>query len=318
MDLFIWIAVFIGALMVLTKSADIFTTNSEKLGKALGIPQFIIGISIVALGTSLPELSTSVLANINDHSSIVAADVVGSNIANILLVVGVTSMWVKKMTVEKNLIKLDLPILLAITALLIVTIYDGEFNGFEAIVMLLTYIVYIFYNFSEHRARMIEKLEDKIDKTIHHREVEPKVMAWILAGGIGVFLGAKFTVDAIIEIADILEIGVSMIAVSAVAIGTSLPELVVSIMAARKGNYEMVIGNVIGSNIFNSTLVMAAPVLFGTINVTTDVITVAIPFLIIATLLFVFSGIERKVYNYEGALYGILYLVFLGQLFSFI
>lgn len=316
MEILLWIITFITALAVLIKSADIFTKNSEKLGKILGIPQFIIGVSIVALGTSLPEFATSVFGTLKGYSSIVAANVVGSNIANILLVMGVSSLIAKKIVIEKNLIKLDLPILIGITALQIVLIYDGEFTIIEGFLMLLTYGVYISYNFSEHRSKILEKLGDKIEQS--KEKFDKKIMLYILMSAIGIFIGAKYTVESIVELSSIMNIAPSAIAISAVAIGTSLPELMVAISASRAKNYEMVIGNVIGSNIFNATVVMAVPTVMGTLNITSEVITIAIPFLIIATLLFTFSGIEKKIYSFEGALYAILYFVFIGQLFNFL
>lgn len=321
MELLIQIVIFIAALAVLIKAADVFTDNSEKLGKILGIPQFIIGISIVAMGTSLPELVTSVLANIGGYSSIVAANVVGSNIANILLILGITALFAHEMVVKKNLIKLDLPILFAITAILIVTIYDGSFTFFEGVLMMLAYIVYLMYNYSEHQQSKIEalegRIEQKVEGTIHPR-ANAKLLLLLFISCLFVFLGAKYTIDSIINISALINLAPSAIAVSAVAVGTSLPELMVGIAAAKKKNFEMVIGNVIGSNIFNATVVMAVASFFGTLNVTSDVLTIAVPFLIISTILFTFSGIERKVFSFEGALYGILYILFIGQLFDFL
>lgn len=321
MELLIQIVIFIAALAVLIKAADVFTDNSEKLGKILGIPQFIIGISIVAMGTSLPELVTSVLANIGGYSSIVAANVVGSNIANILLILGITALFAREMVVKKNLIKLDLPILFAITAILIVTIYDGSFTFFEGVLMMLAYIVYLMYNYSEHQQSKIEalegRIEQKVEGTIYPR-ANAKLLLLLFISCLFVFLGAKYTIDSIINISALINLAPSAIAVSAVAVGTSLPELMVGIAAAKKKNFEMVIGNVIGSNIFNATVVMAVASFFGTLNVTSDVLTIAVPFLIISTILFTFSGIERKVFSFEGALYGILYILFIGQLFDFL
>jgi len=324
MELFIQIATFVIALAVLIKSSDIFTDNSEKLGQVLGIPQFLIGISIVALGTSLPELVTSILSNIEGYSSIVTANVVGSNIANILLVAGLSALVAKRLIVEKNLIKLDLPILFAITAILIVTIYDGSFSFVEGVILMAAYVVYLTYNFSEHRQAKLkmleEKIEQKVEKVIHPKSKvnNSKLLLFIFLSALGVFVGAKYTVSSIIGVSEILNLAPSAIAISAVAIGTSLPELMVGIAAAKKKNYEMVIGNIIGSNVFNATVVMSVASFFGTLNVTSDVITIAIPYLIISTILFTFSGIERKVFSFEGALYGILYLLFIGQLFNFL
>lgn len=322
MELLAQIAIFVAALAVLIKASQVFTDKSAKLGEALGIPQFIIGISIIALGTSLPELVTSVLANIGGYSSIVTANVVGSNIANVLLILGLSAVVAKRMSVEKNLIKQELPILFAITAILIVTIYDGSFSFLEGIILMLAYVVYIAYNFSEQQQAKAqtfeEKLGDKVERLVHPKKNNAKLLLIIFVSCLFVFLGAKFTIDSIINISEILNLAPSAIAISAVAIGTSLPELMVGLAAARRKNFEMVIGNVIGSNIFNATVVMAVASFFGTLNVTSDVLTIAIPYLIISTILFTFSGIERKVFSYEGALYGILYLLFIGQLFDFL
>ncbi|MBT4384805.1 calcium/sodium antiporter [Candidatus Peregrinibacteria bacterium] len=318
MNILIWSLIFLVALAGLIKSADIFTTNSEKLGKALGVPQFIIGVSVVALGTSFPELMTSIIATFQGYSSIVAANVVGSNIANILLVGGITAIFAKEIVVEKSLIKLDLPLLGGITALLIVTLYDGTFTLIEGMIMLASYIIYVAYNWSEHRANKLEQLEEKVRRAIEKKQDTKKLMLFILLSAIGIFLGSKYTIDSIIELSGLLNLAPAAITISAVAIGTSLPELLVSIKAAKKKNFEMVIGNIIGSNILNSTLVIGLPAFISPLVVTNEVITIAIPFLIIATVLFAFSGIEKKVFSFEGALYSILYFVFIGQLFSFL
>jgi cation:H+ antiporter len=318
MEIAIWSLAFIGALALLIKSADIFTTNSSRLGRILKVPQFIIGVSIVALGTSFPELMTSIIATMEGYSSIVAANVTGSNIANILLVGGVTAMYAKTIAVEKSLVRLDLPILGTITALLIVTLYDGRFTWIEGLIMFSTYIVYIAYNWDEHRLSKIKNLEERIENKLDTGKVTPKLIGMLLLSTVGIYFGADFTITSITNLSTLLGLAPAAIAVSAVAIGTSLPELVVSIKAAQQKNYEMIIGNIIGSNILNSTIVMAVPTLFGELSVTSEVITIAIPFLIIATVLFAFSGIERKIFSFEGALYGILYFVFIGQLFAFL
>jgi cation:H+ antiporter len=324
MQLLIWSLVFIGALALLIKSADYFTNFSEKIGEILGVPQFIIGVSIVALGTSLPELVTSILATLRGYSSIVAANVVGSNIANILLVIGVATIYAKVVKIEKSLIKLDLPILSAITALLIVTLYDGTFTIWEGLVMLATYVVYISYNMYEHKQSQIEKIEHQVEeKVVETIDPQKKKACSRLAGltllsSVGIYFGADYTIQAIINLSELLNLAPAAIAISAVAIGTSLPELIVSIQAARKKNYEMILGNVIGSNILNSSIIMGIPALITPLNVTSEVITIAIPFLIISTILLTFSGIERKIFSFEGALYAILYFVFIGQLFNFL
>lgn len=317
-EIILWSVIFIVSLAVLVKSADHFTTYSEKIGKVLGVPQFIIGVSIVALGTSLPELMTSILATVRSYSSIVAANVVGSNIANILLVLGVTSIFAKEISVEKSLIRLDLPLLAATTALLIVMLYDGNFTAAEGVIMLGTYLVYILYNYQEHKRSKLEQLESKLEDTVKPEKVDAKLVIFIILSALGIYLGADYTIQSIVNLSEILNLAPAAIAISAVAIGTSLPELLVSIQAARKKNFELVLGNIFGSNILNATIVMAIPSFISTLHVSMEVITIAIPFLTIATLLLMFSGIDKKVLFFEGALYSILYFVFMGQLFNFL
>ena len=189
--------------------------------------------------------------------------------------------------------------------------------------MLFTYGVYISYNLYEHRQSKLEKLEEKIEEKVEEvvkkkDKITPKLVTFILLSTVGIYFGAHYTIESIINLSEILNLAPAAIAISAVAIGTSLPELLVSIQAARKKNYEMVLGNVIGSNILNATIVMAVPSFITTLYISQEVITTAIPFLVIATLLLTFSGIERKIFSFEGALFGIIYFVFIGQLFNFL
>lgn len=337
MNILTWSLIFVAALALLIKSADYFTAFSERIGKILGVPQFIIGVSIVALGTSLPELMTSIIATLDGYSSIVTANVVGSNIANILLVIGVGALVAKTLTIEKSLIKLDLPLLVGITALLVVLILDGNFYWYEGLILIAAYGVYISYNIYEHKQSKLSKLgeaakevveavEEAVDeekkeeakKTKETEKISWKLILFILLSSVGIYFGARYTIESIIKLSELLNLAPAAIAISAVAIGTSLPELLVSIQAARRKNHEMVLGNVIGSNILNSTIIMGIPSFIGTLYVSEEVISIAIPFLIIATLLLTFSGIERKIFSFEGALYGILYFVFIGQLFNFL
>jgi cation:H+ antiporter len=323
MEILTWSLIFVVALAVLIKSADYFTEYSEKIGKILGVPQFIVGVSIVALGTSLPELVTSLIAVTQDYSSIVTANVVGSNIANILMVCGLAAIYAREIIIEKSLIKLDLPILSAITALLIVLIYDGQFTALEGVVMMSSYIVYIAYNWHEHKQSKLQKLEEKVEEKISKAvdgksKIRPFMIVALILSGIGIYFGANYTISSIINLSELLNLAPAAIAISAVAIGTSLPELIVSIQAARKKNYEMILGNIIGSNILNAAIVMSIPSFISTLNVSSEVITVAIPFLIISTILVTFSGIERRIFSFEGALYALLYFVFIGQLFGFL
>ena len=261
---------------------------------------------------------TSFIATMRNESSIVSANVVGSNIANILLVGGFASVFAGTISVKKPLIRVELPILAAVTAMLVATLWDGEFTTVEGIIMMITYLIYVAYNLEEHNTTK-EKLTDKTVNPVTKKDKNlSKLLFLITLSAVGIYFGADFTIRAVTEISSILNIASAAIAVSAIAIGTSLPELLVAYKAVKKKNHELVVGNIIGSNVFNSSVVMGIPALMGPLYIQSDIINIAVPFLIIATILFAFSGIERKIFSFEGALYGLIYLIFIGQLYHFI
>ncbi len=312
-NLFGCIVVFIAALALLIKSADIFTGNAEKLGRMLGIPQFIVGVTIVSIGTSLPELATSLIAVFQGSNEFVVSNVLGSNIANILLVVGLVSLITKKIKVEWNLIRTDLPMLLGSAILLSFIASDGIINFVEAILLFVGCITYVIYTIQSHK---------KISKTVQKDKFQPIVLLWLLISCIFIYFGAKFTIDSIIAATQLplfisLGIDTSIIALSAVAIGTSLPELTVSFAAARRNNFEVALGNVIGSNIFNSYLVTSIPAFIATLTVSPATINLGIPVMLGATILFIISAMDKEVSRFEGAIFLLFYAYFIGKLFGF-
>ena len=337
MSLFFWIAVFIVSLVVLIKSADFFTESSEKVGIDLKIPPFIVGIAIVSIGTSLPELATSVVAALKNETEIVAANAVGSNIANILLIIGIASIVARKMSIKRSLINLDLPLLACATTLAIFILLDGKVVFLEGVILLFTYLIYSFYIISSGKERKIlshtARHGENIHENDHHHRKETKlktfkkfwnykpkieigVILTLVISAIFICLGANYTVESIVKISEILNIGTSLVAMSAVSIGTSLPELVVSVGAVMKKKYEIALGNVFGSNIFNTLIVIGVPALICDLKVDNVTYSIGIPFLIGATVLYVFSGISRKIYNWEGMMYLIIYALFLIKIFG--
>lgn len=307
--LIIWLGIFVASLVVLIKAADSFTNYSEKLGLALRIPPFIVGIIIVSIGTSLPELITSIIAVIKGTTDIVAADVIGSNIFNILAIVGMAAIVSKRIELERDLINIDLPLLASFTSLLVVTcVFWGKFIWIEGIISLIAFSVYIHYS-AVSREREIDQIKKKGRITIG-------LILGLIISAIFLYLGANYTIEGVIKISEITKIGTSIISITAIAIGTSLPELAVSVRAAMKKKFEISLGNIIGSNIFNGSLIMGVSALISPLEVSHTTITIGIPFLIIATLLMIFSGISRKIHNWEGALMVLVYIVFLGKIFN--
>jgi cation:H+ antiporter len=314
------------SLFFLIKAADYLVKYSEKLGRALGVPQFIIGLTLISAGTSLPELATSIFSIMKGEPGVVVGNVIGSNIANILLVVGITTVLVKKIEIKRSLIRLDLPLLISSGAILVLTLSDGKFTFFEALISLVGFVVYLTYSITQPKSDLVEKEKEFIEATTEGNERKPLLqkrppfkwsyVVWILAAASVLYFSADFTIESVITLGALLSIDTSIIAITAVAIGTSLPELMVSIMAAKKGNFDIALGNILGSNIFNGFLIMGVSGLITELPVEAPVMLIGIPFFIVATILLGFSGIERKFYNFEGAFFLILYILFIQQLFQ--
>lgn len=315
LDLLLWIVIFVVALFVLIKSSDYFTNSAEKIGLALRISPFIVGVTIVALGTSFPELISSVFAVINNSSEIVIGNVVGSNITNIFLVLGFAAIFAKKsLKVDRGLIHVDLPLLFGSAVFLVISCWDQNFTIPEAILGLVLAGVYL------HSTARLQKADPQtkkeVKKKIKRKKPRGKTILILLVSLIFIFLSAKYTIDSVIKLSEILQIGTEIIAMSAVALGTSLPELFVSITAARKGNAEMAIGNVLGSNIFNTLAVMGIPALIGTLTIPFNMLTFGLPVMFIATMVYFFTTQDQSVTKWEGWMLIILYLIFIGKLFG--
>ena len=311
----------------MVKSADWFVESAEKIGLALKISPFIIGVVIIAVGTSFPELITSFFAVLKGATGIVTANVVGSNIANILLIIGLSAIFAGQLTIKRSLIDLDAPLLATTTALFIFVMMDGVISRWEGALLLVSFIIYSLYTIFQKRD---ESEEEEVEKKEGIVEVLPsrverrrtkkiekkitfKIVLMLIIGAIGLAIGADYTVESVIEISKILNIATSVIAITAVAIGTSLPELVVSLQAAKKKKYEIALGNIFGSNVFNVLLVAGLPAVFAPLKVDSATQIYGLEFLAVATLLFVFSSISKKIHIWEGAMYLVIYVLFIAK-----
>lgn len=316
-ELFGYIALFIVSLALLVKSSDFFTEAAESLGIYLGFPRFIVGVTIVSIGTSLPELVSSIFAIWDNSSEIILGNVVGSNIANIFLVLGCAAVISQRLSITYDLINVDLPLFVGTGFFLALTVWDFKFSTGEAILALIAYGIYLFYTISIAQAE-----NQSIDGSQENPETEKKFpfkdLIILILSSAGLFIGAKYTIEAVIQISEIINIGVEIIAVTAVAVGTSLPELIVTISLARKENPETAIGNVLGSNIFNTFVVMGIPGLMGNIIIPETILKQALPLMVVGTILFVFATQDKQVTKWEGLLFFIFYMWFIGQLFHFI
>ncbi|MBU5429926.1 calcium/sodium antiporter [Kineothrix sp. MSJ-39] len=261
MNIFIAIVLLVVGFVMLTKGADWFVDGSSALAFRLGIPQLVIGLTIVAMGTSAPEAAVSITSALKGNEGITVGNVVGSNIMNILLILGIASVIVP-LAVQKSTRLIEIPYMIAITVLFGVLGYTGEnVTRVEGGILWIAFLIYLGYLLWMAKKGKEDNEPDEKQKSL------PVQLLMILVGLVCIVLGSRFVVDGATEIAEVIGISERIIGLTIVAFGTSLPELVTSIAAARRGNADIAIGNIVGSNVFNilfvaGTSALIRPVVF--------------------------------------------------------
>ena len=292
--------------VILIKGADFFVDGASAVAGNFKVSKMLIGLTIVSFGTSAPEFAVSIKSLISGSGDIVLGNVIGSNILNILLIIGVSSLF-HFLNVKNATVKKELPITLLITLLLDSAFDKNAVNSFtrgDGIAVILFFTVFIYYLFNMMRNKTEEEeqyVEMKMSKAI----------IFTVFGIIAIVLGSNLVVENASGIAKMLGVSERMIALTIVALGTSLPELVTSVSATRKGEYDIAIGNVVGSNIFNIGIVIGVPVaIFGTIpNVTISIIDI-IAMIVAAILLFLFSFKDKKITKREGIIFLLIFVIY--------
>ena len=253
MDLLIQVGLLAIGFFMLVKGADYFVDGAAGVATKFGIPQLVVGLTIVAMGTSAPEAAVSITGAMSGAADISVGNVVGSNILNILIILGVTGV-ITSVAVQKSTLLVEMPFMLAITVVLIVLGLTGnEISFVEGIIFWALFIVYLIYLY-------ILAKKGTEEESTEERPVW-KLILFILVGGAVVVWGANISVNAATSIAEAIGISEKFIGLTIVALGTSLPELVASVTAARKGNADIAIGNIVGSNIFNILFVLGTSAL---------------------------------------------------------
>ncbi len=305
------IVLLIIGFILLIKGADIFVDGASSTAQNFKIPKMVIGLTIVAFGTSAPELAVSIKAVLSGSSDIVLGNVVGSNILNILLILGISSLF-SPMGVKDNTVRKEIPLTMLISCLLTVLAFDNMFDKniinmisrTDGIVIMLFFIIFIYYLFTIMKT-------GKKDEDNNPPYGIFKSILFILIGLAGIVFGSNFVVDNATAIAKALNVSEKMIALTIVAFGTSLPELVTSVQAARKGENDIAIGNIIGSNIFNIGIVIGIPALlidnitvgaFNYIDMLTMILT--------ALLLYLLTFKRRKIDRHEGIIMLVIFIVY--------
>lgn len=306
----LWFLVLFFFLFILLKSADYFIENAVNLGNILKVPSFVMGATVIAFGTSLPELAVSVSAILEDKASIISGTVIGSNISNIFLILGVALVIGKGFTINFKEYFSTIAIVIFTTMLTSYFLWDNNYSiseGYISAALLVAYVIYIVFFKKSH-----EEEEE------HHQNVfSYKIPILILASGVGIYIGAEMVIRAVQEVAILLKIPEDLISLTLVALGTSLPELAVTIVAVKKQKYSIVLGNILGSNIFNSLCVLGIPTIIGYYTnhpyiISESVFTnFSIPLMILASVLVLFLLIFNKASKLFGVLFLLLYVLFI-------
>ncbi len=247
MEILIQAVLLVIGFVMLVKGADFFVEGASGTAGKFGIPQLVIGLTIVAMGTSAPEAAVSITAALGGNASLTVGNVVGSNILNILLILGVTSV-IAPVAIQTSTLRIELPFMIGISVLMAVLGYTGEvITRIEGVVLICFFCVYMAY-----LLYMTKKSRDDTPAQTSRREKPIWLLAAATIGGAALIVaGSNFVVDSASAIAAAFGMSQSFIGLTIVALGTSLPELVTSVTAAKKGNADIAVGNIVGSNIFN-------------------------------------------------------------------
>jgi cation:H+ antiporter len=305
------IILLIAGFLTLIKGADFLVDGSSSLASRLKVSQIVIGLTVVAFGTSTPELIVNIFAAITDSSDVGFGNIVGSNIINILLILGIAAL-ISPLQTQKNTVWKEIPFALLGALVLLVLCNDIFFSSFpniistgDGILLLLFFLIFIVYVFAISKVNTESTVEVKDLSSI-------KTTTYIIVGIIGLFIGGKLVVDNAVIIAASFGLSQRVIGLTIVAFGTSLPELFTSAVAATKGKADIAVGNVVGSNIFNVFFVLAitsiiSPVPFkSAMNIDLLILCIA------SLLLFItmFTGEKRKIDRWEAVVFLIIYIAY--------
>ena len=287
------------------KGSDFFVDGASSIASLLKIPTIIVGLTIVALGTSAPEAAVSITSSLTGSNAMAVSNVIGSNLFNMLMVIGIAAL-ISNLTMEKSVLEKDLPFLVGITVLWAIFIIVGwDITNIEGIILLVIMIAYIIILVINTRksgeANEVEKPKFGL----------PKSIILILVGLAGIVLGGDLVVDSASAIAIALGMSETLVGLTIVAIGTSLPELVTSITAIKKGENQLVIGNVIGSNIFNILFVLGASSAISAIPLDSSMLIDVLFMLFVTILCFIFGKTQEKYDKKEGIILIALFVAYM-------
>lgn len=323
------IVILIIGFVLLIKGADFFVEGSSAVAKRLRIPSMIIGMTIVAMGTSLPECAVSVTASIAGNNTLAISNAIGSNIFNLLVVCGVCTLFVP-LEVQKSTLQKEFPLSIICAGLLLILGYLGMTLGrIDGLILLIIFILYLLWmiqsvkkarkqtcpdgNHPDSTVTNTTLSDEEIEQVTSHINLLPawKCIVYILGGMIAIKYGGDFVVDGASTIARSLGLSQTLIGLTVIALGTSLPELATSIVAAKKDEVDMALGNVIGSNIFNILLVLGVAAVISPVGFITENIIDIIILIIVSCITLVFAWTSKQLNRREGIAMLIIYAAYM-------
>lgn len=304
------IFILIVGFILLIKGADFFVDGSSSVAKMLRVPPMIIGLTIVAMGTSLPECAVSVTASLTGSNTLAISNVVGSNIFNLLVVCGVCALF-NRLPVQTATLQKEFPLSIICAVLLLIFGYTGMMIGqMEGVILLVVFVGYIIWMiFTAMRARR----EAVTDVEIEDYEILPvwKCVIFIVGGIAAIKFGGDFVVDGAVDIAEAFGISDTLIGLTVVALGTSLPELATSIVAARKNEVDIAVGNVIGSNIFNILFVLGIAGVISPMSFIFSNIVDTLVLIVISVVVLILAWRKKQLWRFEGGIMIAMYAAYI-------
>lgn len=303
-----YVVLAVGFIMLI-KGADLFVDGSSSVAKLFKVPSVIIGLTIVAMGTSAPEAAVSITAGLTGNNEIAISNVIGSNMFNLLIVVGLCAA-IKAFASNKDILKRDFPFCIGITTMLFFFVLDKEVSRADGIIFLIIFVAYL--------VMMIQSaLKNRETEQEEGKKLSPvKSVIFIIAGIAAIVFGGDLVVDNASEIAAQFGLSQTLIGLTIVAIGTSLPELVTSIVAAVKGESAMALGNVVGSNIMNILFILGASSAIHPIKTVGENIVDAGLMLVSTIMVYIYCKSGKRVDRGEGIVCVILYVIYTGYIIT--
>lgn len=297
----------------LIKGADLFVEGAASIAKKFNVPAMVIGLTVVAMGTSAPEAAVSITSSLAGQNDMSVANVVGSNFFNILVVLGVSSI-IATLPVEKNTIKKDTPFLLIVSGLLLLFGINLRISRVEGLIFLGLFIYFLINTVKNAKNNALDAEEEAAITAEVENIVEfsiPKTILLSVIGIAGIILGGDMVVDSATKIATTLGMSANLVGLTIVAVGTSLPEFVTSIVAIRKGETEIAIGNVIGSNVFNILLVLGLATSIKPITISMFALFDIVFMVLVTILLYLFMKKNNSLVRKQGIILVAIYIVYM-------